>query len=46
VPATFDVVTRIPHLFFSQSSLVTCFLDALRHQRDDHGKNLPAFLGF
>jgi hypothetical protein len=34
LPATFYVVRRIPHLFFSHSTPGTCFFDALRHQRD------------
>src|SRR6266496_6376934 len=38
VPATFYVVRRILHLFFSHSTPGTCFLDALRHQRDEESR--------
>src|SRR6266404_7867260 len=38
VPATFYVARRIPHLFFSHSTPGTCFLDALRHQRDEKSR--------
>jgi len=38
VPATFYVVRHIRHLFFSHSTPGTCFLDALRHQRDEKSR--------
>src|SRR5438477_8108053 len=39
VPATFYVVGRIPHLFFSHSTSDTSFLYALRHQRDEKSRS-------
>src|SRR5213078_3812964 len=38
VPATFYVVRRVPHLFLSHSTPGTCFLDAIRHQRDEESR--------
>src|SRR6266542_3446716 len=31
-------VRRVPHLFFAHSTTGTCFLDALRHQRDEKSR--------
>jgi hypothetical protein len=44
LPATFYVVRRISHLFFSHSTLGACFLDALRHQRDGNHEEIAQSL--
>jgi hypothetical protein len=38
LPATFYVVKRTPHLFFSHSATGTCFFESLRHQRDEKSR--------